>query len=461
VPSGSTGFTGSERIQKLNEIIDCQDTFYEFKFSRVYTVSNLIDEYKKGGRGRFIGIKEIDDSACESTVNKFPTNDGFKNFNILFFLFSILMQLLQVLSVPLLIVIHVLAFVWNTLVRFKDIFNVLMGLLTGYFLFTAIRNFVLGGKEQTLAANYTAAAITAAAFVVTAALAPVFTLAAVAAQTAAGTFFLSATKNLITAFALSGVLILFNLAFRLFKGQPVKGFNLPVILYPDCTACDCGTTVAGVENQSSLLSTLLTQFSNPGLYYNNLETSVKNFISTLPSTNQPTQDDVPIISYSFSTTIGGNNDNENNNQKYKTMKADVASLTNGKEFYTYSNYIPFGERINNFNLRQKYFNGINRISVSFDSNAVKHYDNTMVLIYDVPLDAGSLLTFVNPLATRDVNATYTGNTGPFVRGISGTPLNPGVSTYNVEYCDPNNQLDNLTVSYLLSTGSTLNNYKFF
>jgi hypothetical protein len=77
VPSGVTGFTSSERIQKLNEIIDCQDTFYEFKFNRVYTVSNLIDEYKKGtGRGRFLGIKEIDDNACESTVNKFPTNDA-------------------------------------------------------------------------------------------------------------------------------------------------------------------------------------------------------------------------------------------------------------------------------------------------------------------------------------------------------------------------------------------------
>jgi hypothetical protein len=85
-----TGFTSSERIQKLNEIIDCQDTFYEFKFNRVYTVSNLIDQYKKGGRGRFIGIKEIDDSSCNSTVNKFPANDGFKNFNILFFVFSII-----------------------------------------------------------------------------------------------------------------------------------------------------------------------------------------------------------------------------------------------------------------------------------------------------------------------------------------------------------------------------------
>ena len=35
-----------------------------------------------------------------------------------------------------------------------------------------------------------------------------------------------------------------------------------------------------------------------------------------------------------------------------------------------------------------------------------------------------------------------------------------ISTYNVEYCDPNNQLSNLSVSYVLSTGSTLSNYLY-
>jgi hypothetical protein len=78
---------GTEQIDRLNEIIDCEDTFYEFQFNRVYTVSSLIDQYKKGARGRFIGIKEIDDSdSCDSTTNKFPVNDGFKNFDLLYFL---------------------------------------------------------------------------------------------------------------------------------------------------------------------------------------------------------------------------------------------------------------------------------------------------------------------------------------------------------------------------------------
>lgn len=117
--SGYTdGFTGQNQIDRLNEIISCEDTFYEFQFNRVYTVSGLIDQWKKGnGKGRFIGIKEIDDDDCSSTVNKFPVNDGFRNFDFLFFLFSILMTILQPTFIILLVVAHIAFFVYNLLLR--------------------------------------------------------------------------------------------------------------------------------------------------------------------------------------------------------------------------------------------------------------------------------------------------------------------------------------------------------
>ena len=112
--SGYTdGFTGTKRTERLNEIIDCEDTFYEFQFNRIYTVSSLIDQFKKGGKGRFIGIKEIDDNDCESTINKFPVNDGFRNFDFLFFLFSILMVIIQPVALILLISAHLLIFLYN------------------------------------------------------------------------------------------------------------------------------------------------------------------------------------------------------------------------------------------------------------------------------------------------------------------------------------------------------------
>ena len=450
-----TGFTSSEKIQKLNEIIDCQDTFYEFKFNRVYTVSNLIDQYKKGARGRFIGIKEIDDSSCNSTVNKFPANDGFKNFNILFFVFSILMQVIQIVSIPLLIVTHVLAFVWNLFIRLRIWISSFIGILILVNVFLGIKAAIKGFKEKSSSISFAAAAVTAAATLVLAPLAVFLTIQSIAAATAAAAFFASAVQYAITAAKLSALLIALNVIFRLVKGQPIKGFNLPVITYPDCVSCECGASEADSENSSLSLGTLASQFSNSALYYNNLV----NTITQLGIS----QENSEAVAGSFSSTIGGNNTTNNNNQVYKVMESEasiLATTAGGNEYFTYSKYIPFGERINNFNLRQKYFNGSNRISVSFDTDLNKHYDNTLILIYDAPLDSGTLLTFVDPLLTRDVNATYTGNTGGYVRGISGTPLNPGLSTYNVEYCDPNNQLNNLSVSYLLSTGSTLTNYKF-
>jgi hypothetical protein len=115
--SGYTdGFLGNEINDRLDEVINCEDTFYEFKYNKVYTIASLIDQYKKGGRGRFIGIKEIDDDSCSSSVNRFPVNDGFKNFDLLFFLFSILIQLFQFLSIPLLITAHFVTFLYSIVV---------------------------------------------------------------------------------------------------------------------------------------------------------------------------------------------------------------------------------------------------------------------------------------------------------------------------------------------------------
>lgn len=116
--SGYTnGFTGTEEIDRLNEIINCEDTFYEFQFNRVYTISSLIDQYKKGnGRGKFIGIKEIDDDSCSSTINKFPVNDGFKNFDLLYFLFSIIFTVIQFVGSVLLVIAHLLLFIYTTVI---------------------------------------------------------------------------------------------------------------------------------------------------------------------------------------------------------------------------------------------------------------------------------------------------------------------------------------------------------
>ena len=122
--SGYTnGFVSQNKINRLNEIIDCEDTFYEFQFNKVYTVSSLIDQFKSGRNfigsapGRFIGIKEIDSQDCEDSVNKFPVNDGFKNFDLLFFLFSIIFTVIQPIGIILLTIAHILIYLYNLVIQ--------------------------------------------------------------------------------------------------------------------------------------------------------------------------------------------------------------------------------------------------------------------------------------------------------------------------------------------------------
>ena len=112
-----------QKIDRLNEVINGEDTFYEFQFNKVYTVSSLIDQFKSGRNfigsapGRFIGIKEIDSQDCEDSVNKFPVNDGFKNFDLLFFLFSIIFTVIQPIGIILLTIAHILIYLYNLVIQ--------------------------------------------------------------------------------------------------------------------------------------------------------------------------------------------------------------------------------------------------------------------------------------------------------------------------------------------------------
>ena len=115
--SGYTnGFTSTYEIDRLDEIINCEDTFYQFEFNKVYTVSSLIDQYKKGGKGQFIGIKEIDNNDCADSVNKFPVNDGFRNFDLFFFVFSILFTVIQPAFIGILVAMHIIIFLYNLVI---------------------------------------------------------------------------------------------------------------------------------------------------------------------------------------------------------------------------------------------------------------------------------------------------------------------------------------------------------
>lgn len=474
--SGYTnGFNTTESNTKINEIINCDDTFYEFKLNRVYTVAGLIDQFKNGGRGRFIGIKEIDSSDCEDTVNKFPVNEGFRNFDFLFFIVSLLLQVIQVISVPLIIVIHFVAFLIDVANGLKNLLSALFGFLVIQQIVFGVQNLIKASASAAAAAAYQASAATyfaqCAAYSVSVVLAflapivcplgPLFQGIAVEKGAEASNFTIMAIKNFASAikYLLAGIAL--RKLFSRFNGQKVQAISLPTLTYPDCEGCECkSTSISPAQSLSENLSSLLSRFSDPYAYVEGFSKP-----NTLP---QEFYDDnnVDIASLAFSQAMGGTLEDPRNKNFYKSMESPEYKILKNNEkcavdFFAYSNYLPFGERVNIFNTRKKYFDGVNKIKVTFDSpiNTNFHFDNTLSLFFETPLETGTLISFVNPQETTDVNFNFSG-TSDVRQGISGVTLQTGSSTYTVEYCNPSNPYSNNSTNYVISKGCEYSGYTF-
>jgi hypothetical protein len=94
----------------IQAAIDCEDTFYPFVFNKVYTVSQLIDQYRNGYLpNRIIAVRNILDQSCESTNVKFPTNDAVFRFDLIYILFTIMMFIFRPTLYLFLYVAHFLA----------------------------------------------------------------------------------------------------------------------------------------------------------------------------------------------------------------------------------------------------------------------------------------------------------------------------------------------------------------
>jgi hypothetical protein len=106
--SGYTNGFGTLTNNKSDIVVNCEDSFYQMDYNKVYTVSGLIDQYKKGNRARFIGIKEIDDDDCADIINKFPANEGYRNYDTIYFIVSLFITFFQYIGQYLLILAHVI-----------------------------------------------------------------------------------------------------------------------------------------------------------------------------------------------------------------------------------------------------------------------------------------------------------------------------------------------------------------
>ena len=394
----------------LNQKINCEDTFYQFEFNKVYTVSGFIDEFKNGAKGRFIGIKEIDSNECASTINKFPVNEGFRNFDLLFFIFSIILQVIQLIGLPVLIIYHFLAFLWNNFAV------ILVAYLIVNFTANAINYWSLFGGAV------------------------------------AGTAALGATAGLIAGFLAMALLYTGAALFLGFKFKQITSYKfgrikLPMITYPDCQSCECvpESTEPGGEDateESSPSAGLISQLSQPGLYSAGLEAnSLSKPNRTWPGIgpdNENYDSYFQLESNMQAEAISGRSVKPKNPTIFKTNNSGVYTFPDGGGNTSQGTTIPPGERVNIYNTRKKFFDNVNKIKVTFSlaTNGTRsHFDNTLTVLSTTDLTPGTLLSFVDPLKTKDKNYLYSATTasgGYIVNGINGI-LKTSAFTANVRY----------------------------
>ena len=423
------GYTGSSMDngaiigrQMIQDAIDCKDTFYDMRYNKVYTVSQLLDKYRNGySNDRFTGVKNILDGSCQSENYKFPTNDSNMRLDIIYILFSLAMLIFRPILYILVLVMHVLYFILDLLKSW---------LIWGLIGFTGYLTYYSGAKAYS---SYPSAGL-------------------------AIWFGLEAA-----AYAALGVTLAF-IRDELKKIE-TKGINIPLLTYPDCDMCDCsaaGNTPgdgteggpAGPKNKQKPCPTI----SSDKIPLNRL-TSDLTILPLGSFIYDYVVIDETVKSDSLSQILAGK-------QYSDRLDASVGTSCLLKTKYTYTDPITnndrtltdyyltlsltLAERVNLFNTKAKYFNqtannpggGVNRIKTTFgvNSNLGKyHFDNTIVIICDtsslnnyVP---GQLISFQNPKLSKDINLTNSVENQYGNNAVTGTSATTTSFTINYSKLD--------------------------
>ena len=390
--------------------INCEDTFYEMLYNKVYTVSQMIDQYRQGYLpNRMITVKNILDDSCESDTVKFPTNDSVLRFDIIYLLFVIIMFSIKPTIILLLIVSHILAFL------LKFILGPILAVLVAV-VFTIVIIVCNIVKAITDAIN---------------------SLPGINVGGPSSCPTIDDMKSLI-----DKMLNLWKLFTHL---------RLPNLSYPDCELCACkeGDTVEGDApgdspvpiNTDSIIATsgingILSQYSQSIKYNNSLLPSTLTYpgaftemMAGLPiSTSSPTSQSLVPQLQIYGTDGGGDR-------------------------HMFTSSLTLAERINLFNNKAKYFDdfgglnpggGYNRIKVTFNTPSNNfmtkyHYDNVVVISCResqlASFPAGQLISFQDPGLSMDKNLTGFTSLNQFgTASITGTSINdaPG-STITINY----------------------------
>jgi len=413
--------------------IKCEDTFYPMKYNKVYTVSQLIDQWRSGSLpNRFISVKNILDDKCESENNKFPTNDAVFRGDIIYLVFTFFLSILRLLIIPIVIVIHVLMFVLKILKIFLGGFAVYIGAISGIhaylagaLLFSTPPNFAAAGFEGALALKWGLVA---------------------------------------------GLLWW---VWGQLKKAKLNSINLPTLLYDQCEFCNCNDG-GEIQEEDNIPGVNLPP-SQGQLQISDGSYLLPRFDSG--SYGSPSNIQENSISNIFKGTRLGDPPNYPNVCNTRVPGLSTANLS-GLDYFYFSSSLTLSERINLFNTKAKYFDqnltgvglnpggGVNRIRVRVEPTSnysldptKQHFDNVICLILNNDaidsIKTGELITFQDPTKSFDVNVTG-GTFNQFGNNSStGTSLN--LTNITINYANPSNPNVNIPVTYTIpppSSGDT-------
>lgn len=382
----------------IQEAINCEDTFMELQYNKVYTVSQLVDRFVADKRPwTTTGIKNILDEKCTGTYNKFPTNDAFFRVNFTYIIYNLIFEVFRYVTIILLIVAHILGFLWLI------IGPVLAGIVT------IIQNIVRG---LCVALNW-------------------FRRRFGKAERPCP------TPIDVTAF---------------FTGNPFKNIGLPLLLYTEdgCDRCQCrlddqsvNFDSIGQPNLFTLLnSSLLIDSTDFTLYRSdNIESEYISglFAGDANPNNDFQYNRFPIVTAEIEVEVEVNNNGD----------TDIKTISNTH----FSTSLPYSEYLNSWNNKGRFFSGTDEetdfgnqnsffgstrmiVSIEPDLNnpmTKYHFDNFTVILIDPsanPLQAGKIVSFQDRNLSNDLNF-YSEERGTFA---TGTTINS--SHINVQFTNP-------------------------
>jgi hypothetical protein len=413
----------------IQDAIDGKDMFYEMTYNKVYTVSQLLTGYRQGSfNNRYLAIKNITDDTCESTTNKFPTNETQFRFDLLFILFVIAATFISIIIRFVVIIFHVICFLVTKIrdLRFLGI--------------TPFKNWGILTQIEQKFSNLNL---------------PLFTYPDCELCSCSSTTNTASQVNFPVGSLTNVPPFTNNSTLANFINSDAYNYE------SDDDTNDLTTTIqntlAGYQTTNNIIGWSFRTSNLEDFSYDLNGDGTNIAILTYYSNAIPLHE--RITGFNFKSKFFGNN-----SFKLTTTGSGNSPLNTNNQYVPHTIggghtqiKVVFNSDINTANLGLDTQLG-GSLNISNNPNLGFHYDNIMIIPTENRYEDGAILTFNNPYNFSDPNMS--GNTrniyGTF--SITGTALNTGVTTVNISHTNPYTGERLVTPYNIIQTNGEADNY---